>query len=222
MAIRTLSRDDSLSTLWEDLVYTEARLLNDPEAKDLAEPITSLIARVEAARTGQRSARRAEIIAQSAIDAADDRLDDLVAQVAQELLYLCGQNREDPRFKRYFPRPPSLLIKQGLQNEVESIRTWTPSLKSEPEASLQALGEQLEALLADARSALESRHEAAAHRMNHRIREIYALVDDINATRRSIYGILVQRGSEKKKPRDWPNRFFARGSRSTPSLPPPL
>lgn len=105
---------------------------------------------------------------------------------------------------------------------MESIRTWTPSLKSEPEASLQALGEQLEALLPDARSALESRHEAAAHRMNHRIREIYALVDDINATRRSIYGILVQRGSEKKKPRDWPNRFFARGSRSTPSLPPPL
>lgn len=221
MAIRTIDHDEALDSIWDDLVYTEARLLKDASTADLAPAIAGLLGRLETTRSGQLAAWRAETIAQAGVDDADDDLDDAVADISVEVLHAEKQDRSSARYKRYFSQAPHLIIKQGLQTEIQTVQGWVKSLKSEPEAALQSLGARLDKVIENAASVLKERVDAASKRADHRVRDIYALVDDINGTRRSIYGILVQRGEEQKKPKDWPNRFFRRVSRPARSAPPP-
>ncbi|MBS2032993.1 MAG: hypothetical protein JST54_34290 [Deltaproteobacteria bacterium] len=208
MAAHQIKLTDSLDVVWEELVYTEARLLADARASDLATAITQLIHRVQALKATQQTSWQAEIRAQAAVDAADDGLDDVVRGFADNLLFAVGNDRTQARFKRYFGDNPSAIIKLGLEAELGKVRGWPASIGGEPEAPVQAFGAQLQAAIAAGDAALSQRTTAAGARADERTRGINTFIDDVNAARQSLYGTLTTRVGPNKLPRDWPERFF--------------
>jgi hypothetical protein len=214
MGVRTIQQHESLDGVWEELVYTEARLLNEPLAKDLAKVFASLIARTEKTMKGQRDAWRSEIVAQAGVDATDDELDDCVSDLGVELSYLDGGKKSGARFKRYFGKAPSVVIRMGLASEVTAVEGWPSSLKKEGEPKLKSLGKRLDAILAAAKKVLGGRSDAANARADHRVKEIISLIDDVNGARVSAYGVLMQRGQKDGLAKDFAERFFRRVQRA--------
>lgn len=219
MSIRTIRDSESLDSIWEELIFTEARLSGDAKGKSFAPAIADLIARLETVRSGQLDSWRKEVTAQAEVDAMDDQLDDFVHALDLALQSATQQNTQSPRYKRYFSEPPSSIIRLGLETEINRVRPWADSLATEAEPTLQQLGARLKEIAANSDAALERRRKSATTRTDHRVRAITTLVDDINGARRSIYGSLVRIAAEQQLPADWPNRFFRRSSRSAKAQP---
>lgn len=214
MTIRTIWQNASLDSIWEDLVFSESRMLHDLNAADLAPSMAELVERCEVVRGGQYASWRAEIVAQAGVAAADDELDDTVDTIDGAIQHAEGRDRSAPRYKRYFGVAPSAIIRLGLESEMGKVRSWPESLKSEPEKDLRKAGEALAKNVQAGDAALALRRKAAAERADHRVREIVRLIDDVNAARLSIYGTLVNRAAELKLAKDWPNRFFRTAMRT--------
>jgi hypothetical protein len=214
MAIGILQETLSIDSFWEELVYTEARLSGDEQAKELAQPFQVLLGRLGTVRGGQLDVWHEEVSAQAAVSAADDRLDDLVRALARALLRVVNDDVKAPLYLRYFASTPSSIIRLGLENEVARVRGWVDSLVSESEKELQELGAQLRTLVGQGDQALERRRKAGAARSDHRVRAITPLIDDINSARFSLYGSLTTKAAAQGLPRDWPDRFFRHSTRS--------
>jgi predicted ATPase len=60
---------------------------------------------------------------------------------------------------------------------------------------------------------------AVAATADHRVRRIVTFVDDVNAARLSLCGLLVVKASALGLPKDWSNRFSRRASRSARNAP---
>lgn len=217
--IYTIPTDASLDAVWTELVYTEARLLKSRDAEDLRPAIAELLARLDRVRTGQYAVWRAEIVAEAGVAAADDDIDDDVTGIDRKLQAeipgKASERRKSPRYKRYFREAPSATIRLGLQSELGKVATWPASLRTEPETSLQEAGVALEGHVTAGHAALTERTNAFGATADHRVREIVTLVDDVNGARRSIFGVLVQRATERGLPPDWPHRFFRKSTRGS-------
>ena len=212
--VAMLTQELSLDSTWADLTFTEARLLGDANAKELAPAFTELRQRVEIVRSGQRDIWRDEVVAQAAVNAADDALDDCVHDLDVALMHIVSGDTTAPRYRRYFPVAPSSIIRMGLESELGRVRAWVDSLMSESEEALKALGARLHTVVALGGAALESRRKAGAQRSDHRVRSIAVLIDDINNARLSLYGTLARKAAELRLPRNWPDRFFQYSSRT--------
>jgi hypothetical protein len=213
MTIRQISPDESLQSIWEELVYTEARLLNDPQAQKLAADFSGLLKRWAKVSAGQLAVWRDEIVAQAGVDAADDDLDEQVDEIDHALLHL-DRDRGSPRYRRYFSKPRNEIVRMGLETELDRVRAWPPSLAGEPEKELKGLGKQLGKSLAAGDEAVKERRAAAGATADHRVRKIVSFVDEVNGVRQSTYGELIKRGQAKKLPKGWAERFFRRTQRA--------
>lgn len=213
MSIRTIQPSESLLTLWEELVYTEARLLNDARAKSLAADVTALLNKWPKVNAGQLAAWRAEIVAQAAVDQADDVLDASVDEVDHAILHV-DRDRDSPRYRRYFTKPRNEIIRMGLESELERVRTWPASLAGEPEKELKQLGKRLAADVKAGDAAVTQRSAAAAATADHRLRKIVAFVGEVNGARNAIYGELIKRGEKHKLGKGWAERFFRKSTAS--------
>jgi hypothetical protein len=213
MAIRTLRDSLSMDSLWEELVFTEARLLGDDHAKEFSPTMRQLMDRLERVRAGQLSAWREEIAAEAGVAEADDLLDDWVHALDVALLGILEQDTLSPRYRRYFSEAPSSIMRLRLESQIARIRAWADSLASEPERALQELGTRLRALIVRGNVALERRRRAAAARQDHRVRTIKPMISDINDTRRALFGTLTKKAVDLHLPRPWPNRFFRQAGR---------
>jgi hypothetical protein len=213
MGIRTIGHDEALDWVWEELVYTEARLLGDPLTPGLAPPVTNTLERHQSVQLGQKNAWRSEIVAQAMCDGADVALDETVPEVSRNMLLIEKGNRKSARYVRYFASAPNAIQRLGLASEVERVRPWVPSLKGEPEQALQDLGARLEGEVAVGASALTQRETSATARADHRVREIYRFIDDVNALRLATYGQLLDIASRNKRSRSWAESFFRRTQR---------
>jgi hypothetical protein len=213
MAIRILRESLSMDSLWEELVFTEARLLGDDNAKEYSPTMRQLMDRLERVRAGQLSAWREEIAAEAAVAEADDLLDDWVHALDVALLGILEQDTLSPRYRRYFSEAPSAIMRLRLESQIARVRAWADSLASEPERSLQELGTRLRALMVKGNAALERRRRAAAVRQDHRVRTIKPMISDINDTRHALFGTLTKKAVDLHLPRPWPNRFFRQAGR---------
>ena len=212
MALRTLRDNQSLDGIWEELVFTEARLLGDEQAKEFGPVIGQLIARLEKTRGGQLGTWREEVAAQAAVSAVDDQLDDWVQALDMALLNIVQKDIQSPRYRRYFSTSPSSIIRMGLESELGRVRAWADSLATEPEVPLRELSTRLKSIIVLGDQALERRRKSGASRSDHRVRDITSLVDDVNAARASLYGALTKRAADLRLPRNWADRFFTHGS----------
>jgi hypothetical protein len=153
------------------------------------------------------------IRAESRVHAADDELDDFLYEVARILRI--DHAPDSPLFRQYFgTKQPSELARPILGDELELVRSWLPDLEKSSDTRLQALAPKGKLLVAKADTAVA---DLAAARKEHdvfRLTGEYAkLVDQVNATRKSIYGALSQlphqaEGKALGLPGDYADRFF--------------
>lgn len=221
MVIRTLRDSEPMESYGEELLFTEARLKSDEQAKEFVALITELLAKVDVVRTDQVGAWREEIAAQAAVSAADDQLDDWIRRFDRALKEVVNGNVQSPRYGRYFSSAPWTLIRLGLENEISRVRGWIDSLASEPEPTLKTFAVSLAKVIAIGEAALEQRRKAVSSRSDHRVRSIASLVEEINATRAALYGSLAKKALASNLPSDWPSRFFRRSSRGKDDQPTP-
>lgn len=221
MTPRTIQYDESLDTIWEEAVYMDARLLTDPLTVDLAPRMTPLVATIAAVRDGQYAVWRAEIVAQARVDAADDQLDDVVGDTGKALDQAV-EDHDDPRWKRYIGTSNISRIKaQGLEAEVKTVRTWSESLATEPEESLQKMAPRVSAALTRGDDALNGRDKATGRRRDFMARDKASLVDAFNDLRTDLYGELTKRVVPNRLDRAWPGRFFRKtAAKAAPPRPP--
>jgi hypothetical protein len=220
--VRDVRVDSALNSIWAEVVFTEARLFGDDLAKELAPPFGQLRQRVEIVRVGQLGVWREEVVAQAAVNAAHDRLDDWMRALDLALLHVLVGDTQLPRYRRYFGQPPSSIMRMGLESELGHVRGWSESLASEPEPVLQGLGADLRKIVDQGDAALAGRHKAAAARIDHRVRSIASLIDDINRARVFTYGALTKKAAELHLPRHWPDRFFQHATRAPKAKPQPV
>lgn len=207
MSITTVQPDETLENIWILLVWELARVLKDANAADLAPGAEALLTRWEEVSAGQRAVTRAEVLARAGVQARDDALDDTIVEVDSELLRIT-RARTSARYRRYFKKPRHEVVRLALESELVEVRTWPGSLTTEPEAALQALGARLEADIAGGDQAVLDRQQAEAARNDYRVREVLPFIEEVNAARRTRYGVLIQRAEAEGLPSTWAKRFF--------------
>lgn len=212
MAPRLIQYDDSIDFIWQEVVYTEARLIADPTAADLAPRVASVFPKLDGVRAALLGVVRTEVVAQAQVDAADDQLDDVVTRVGKALDRVVDGDREDPRWNRYFANTtPRKVTVQALEAEVKTVRTWSASLKTEEERALQKLSEPMAQAVARGDEALAARTAAAGQRRDFNARDKAKLVDQLNNLRLDVHADLSKRVVPNKLDRAWPDGFFRKG-----------
>lgn len=211
--LRTLRETQSLDSIWEELVYTEARLAGDALTRDLVPIFTALLDRWDGVSAAQRAVWREEIRAQAGVDAANAGLDRSTGRLSARFLGVIDGKRTNPRYARYFPHGAYAVQKLALESQLKVVRAWSASLKKEPEAEVQSFAPTFEKHVEEGDAAVRARVDAAAKRTDQRVREIVTFIDDVNAARLRVLGRLLQRAEKNKLDQDWAEDFFRHGSR---------
>ncbi|MEO7327772.1 MAG: hypothetical protein ABI193_04295 [Minicystis sp.] len=204
---RTLE-NEAPDTIFEELVATEAALLADPDAADLAPPISAKIEEWETTTYKMRNVSRAETASKAVAVLRDAELDDTVIDFGDELLRAVDKDRDAPRFKRYFKQSPSRFVKIARLVEATTVESWIPSIQKEPEPELVAFAAPLEQQSKASLDALAQFAAAAGERASTRVLLWDSFVKSVDAARDLLYADLVKVGQKKKRGRDWPDRFF--------------
>lgn len=225
MAPRLIDYSDSIDFIWEEGVYSEAKLLADPLAADFAPRMTAILVAIGAARTGQYEVWRGEIVAQARVDAANEHLDEVVEDTGKALERAVDGDHEEARWVRYVGTSTIKKIKaQGLEVEVKTVRTWPESLATEPEKALQKQAPRMADALTRGDDALRARDASAGVRRDFMARDKAKLVDALNDLRLDLHADLTKRVVANRLDRAWPDRFFRKGSSKpaaeTPDAPP--
>jgi len=213
MTLPTLPADSTVSTLREEVVYTHSRLLAHPFAAPHAPGFAAILADCAKVATDEVVLEDAVVIAQAKIDASDDALDSLVDALSNALLLENDNNRSAPEYVQYFGKKRPFEIKRPvLGDELETIRSWIPSLKASKSPTIHALGLQAEAYVATADAAVKAKSEAdQALRVFRITGPRKHLIDAVNALRKATYGALAQLPHEpqgKTLPVDFADAFF--------------
>lgn len=214
-----LRSTDSLDSLWEELVYTEARLLA-ADQKAHAATVAKALKTLEGLQAGQKAAWRREIVAQAHVDSADDDLDERVESIGRDLLYIEKGNRKSARFRQYFKGPVSAIVRLGLKSQLDVVRPFVALLAKEAEKVLKDHGKALTGILKKGEAAVEERASAATDRADHRARHILTFVDDLNAMRTTMHAELTLAGVKKGMTRSYGDRFFKQTSRTSRAIEP--
>jgi hypothetical protein len=211
MGLRKVYATQSLADIiWHYMVYLEARLLTDSNAKEFAPEATTLIDEVESTWQGQRSKWRAEVSAQARVDYANEQLDQQTLRFSRVLLSQEGVDldAEHPRYKRYFTSSPSRVTRLALEPQIKVMRPWLESIRTEPELAVQSFAALLTSLIEQGEEALHHQDQATAARKDHRVREVTNLVKKINDTCQKIHGLLKAKAPGLNMPADWADGFF--------------
>lgn len=213
MSASNIEYDASLDSDLDEVSYTLVHLEAYPITAAMAPEFKSMLAETLDVM-GQEAMHRVDIFKGNALVAvADEDLDGAVDTTVQTLLIETGGARNVPLFTMYLGNGRiSDLKRPVLGDELEKCRTWVPMLKSASSPALNALSEVVDAKVKAADDAIEAL--ADAKRKNKEFRAVgtrKALVDKINALRKSTYGKLSElpyKYPEKNLPANFAERFF--------------
>ena len=214
---RQILDNESLDTIWDELVYSNARLLYDEDTKDLAAPYQKLIGQVEDAWKEQRKVWQGETEAQANVDSINFRTDQRTIDFA---FALEGANRKHPqgeqRQARYFPISPSKIVANALEGQLPYMESFANSIPKEPEPELQSFGAGFLQDVSDAKAALAQKQKAADERRDNRVKTISVLITEINTVRENTHAELLKRRAPKQKSKEWPESFFRKQKKNNP------
>lgn len=207
--MRQLDTSSSLLTFLDELEYTEAALLADPETAALAQPLTDELAEWDAIFGKERLARRAVTRAEALVAVRNTTLDVATTRAGARILAEAGGDRRGAFFRRFFPIAPSTFVRKGLRKQCEAtLNKLVPELEKVAAPSpLTALGAGLAAAATAALTALDERAKAKGARGS-----VTSDVDDwkegVNTLRTTTYAELLKLGAEKGYPKAWASSFF--------------
>lgn len=225
MKPRTLATNTSAFKLAEEILHTSSLLRAYPFLATEVAAFDALLTEWYGLVQQETALVRELSDAEARAIVVDDGFDFLCVAISSTLLAESGGNRKAPAYQRYFgSAPPSKLKRPVLGEQLEVMRTWTPSLTSaQSSAALQQYGKQLAQRVTEADAAVAALSEAKRKRADFEMGPRKAFVDRLNATRQALYGRLAElphRHPERNLPRDFATRFFLRDERDrAPSIP---
>lgn len=204
MSIRNLEPTRSLQSHDEVLAHDCAKLAADRKTRAYAPAFKAMSERLRSVEANQRTLLFAVITEQALASYWGDELDTITRELGIEALVVARNDRESPRFTRYFKNhSPSEVEHLGLESHLEHIRIWSQLLREEPEATLQAFAPRFDECTHEGLAALSRLALARAARDTQRAQEILPLVADINTLRTNTHADLVKIGGKR-----WARSFF--------------
>jgi hypothetical protein len=208
MSLRDINQNASLSSIEEEMAFTEANLAADPLTESHAPDAAAHVARVEAVRAEQKAGLRRAIRAQAKINYLNRALDGLTRDLVLILL-ATYKTRDAAGYRLYFPKEaPSVVIRKALEGQLDDCERWPEHLAAESADALRAFAPRFAQVIADGQAAVQARADEKATASTHRLRVIEPLITDLNAYRQRAYGALLTLGTDSGFEKSWAREFF--------------
>lgn len=222
MALRTVRQNAAIEFVLKEYYYSLSKLRAHHLTKSLLTEFEAFEERIHEVFWQERELEKRRAIAQAMIEFADDNLDVATDGISNTILVITKNDRGSALYRRYFgDKPPSVLKRPVLGSQLETLRSWIPSLKASPHPQLQVYGVLLEKLVAEADKAIEEQKKVEQESKDFReLGEKKRLIDDFNSLRKETHDALDKIRRENPQ-ENLPNAFadlFFRKSR-TPSRP---
>lgn len=217
---RQLSADTTFDALEEEILFTRAALLADPDSTDLLSVTDNWMARVDEVRLQDRGVRQSAAEADALRSVANGRLDAACTRFGDELFLAVGKNRSSPRWLQFFKLAVSRFIRTALPAQVLTVQGWFTST----DPVLVAHRPDLERWANAADSALVKDRGLAVSRGENWQRRT-ELCEGLTRDRDGLHATLVDRAADRTLDRGWPDVFFRvvhRTSEPAPAPPPSL
>ncbi len=188
----------------DELIFTEAALLADPDAQHLAPAITNAISQGELMFSKERGARRQVTCKEAEVSIHNKNLD------VNTTRFSALANAHDPELlEKLLHTPPGEFVRQPLRNQCEKTRdSVVPSLAKLPaEHPCSAYGPILSAGASKALEALDQRGQAKGAR-GMVGNESVEWKESANSLRTITFADLLKIEIEKKKGKGWARAFF--------------
>lgn len=214
MTFRLFTDDTPWEQARKDVRHTAASVAAEEAHEALAKPLRTLLVQWATIDQERRDADDAMVDANARVRRLDTKLDDAVEKLASRLLFEVHQDRKHATFLKFFPEPPSEVVRLGLESEIERTKAFDDVAQnigaSKPILVILAT---LEALRQHGTAALQGRVEVAKRqgRVVLRTSEWKAAA---NTARRSIENALDAYAIEAKLARDYSDDFFPIGRKS--------
>lgn len=206
MPAPALLSTSSLTAVRDDLVFTDARLLADPNVATHAKSIQGILTDWEVVQRQQFAHWDAITKAEALVGAADDNLDDFIPVFANSIRSTAGE--KSATWNLFFKVTPYEFAAPVLGNQLEAMRRWVQLLAKQPE--LAAHKKPLEKLIADADAAVKARTEATL--ANEQFRTTGGLAKffaSMSKTRDTVAAAIDTVAAKSKTlPRNYTSRFF--------------
>lgn len=213
MPVRAIPHDMPFDDIEDEVFFTRAAVLADPDAEDLVWITDGWIPRLDGVRVSTRDVREAAMATNARRAVANARLDGVCTEFGDELFLSCGKDREAPRWRGFFHLPVSRFIAIGLAEQVQRIQGWLSEAK---DAVLEKFREPLTFWSDRAAGALvEGRAIGLKRGAAWQSREEHA--EALTADRDALYEALSARARERGLARDWPQAFFRKEKARRPS-----
>lgn len=209
---RQIDAEETFDDLHDELDYTEARLLDEPDAQALAQRPEAWRARVTTSEQNARALRREEAQVQAALVGANLAVDGVSDDFAGDLLASAGRDRTSARWRAHFRVSPSSFKRQPFTEQIATMRGW---LKESQDATLSDHRARLETPVARAEVAIGRDATLAAKRGN-LWAEREALAEFLTSERDGLEDELAAIGRAKGHDRGWARSFFRSGRRASP------
>lgn len=194
MTLRTLKPRSALLALFPHVDYTLLRLRADAQAAQHAPTFEQIRAQGLALITQELDIITAQTWGQVCVDLADEKLNQFANLVSREILTITHRNRRARLYTLFFgEKNLSDFRRPKMGAKHEAIKGWVEQLRQSPHPALRALVPQAEAVLAEAKAALETRTTADTN--NRIFRDLGARwqwVEELNGARKALYGQLAR------------------------------
>ena len=211
MAVRNLSHLISLLALRGEIIHTLDQVKAHPLTQTYVPLFETLRDDWNAVFTEELALRDGLSAANARVFAVDTALNALASRVAKVLLILTGDDKAHPLYIAYFKKKSLTDFKRPILGaQLEAMKGWIPELKKSDDATLAALGAEVEAAVALAEDALATRTkletESSFFRETGSRRKLF---DKVNAARKQTHGELAKMPHEKLGvPVSFANLFF--------------
>jgi hypothetical protein len=207
MPISTLAKDTLSSFIKEEDNVTRSNLEANPLTVLLAVPFADFIENNwKPTFLKEQTLNYGLALGNAQVAYADVVLNGLVKKLDSALLMLTGKDRTAPLYLLYFGAQRPFEVAAGILGpQLETMRGWIPLLAASPEATLQAIGEEIKTAVAAADAAVKVKVAAeSALLVFETTGEGALLVQSYNALRKVTYGEL---GKIKHQHPELPNEF---------------
>lgn len=209
MSPRKLSAETTFADLESEVMFTIAALGADPDARALLGEASDWLGWIDVAQKEDRSFRQQEANVDAGRVVANGRLDLTCVAFGKRLLGACDQNRQAPRFTRFFAKPPMAFVKQALAKQVTAVFGW---LSVNDDDVLEAFRADLQERATNARNAQDATSAIGPLRGTNQARRA-KLAEDLTRERDGLHRQLAELADEKNLGRGWADLFFKKTRR---------
>ena len=195
------------SSMHDEVLFTMAMLLATEHAGQ-APPLEAQLTAWTALDGERRAAARGLVMANARVAALDLRLDAATQRFGSQLLTDCGQNREHPTFRAFFPAAVNTITRLALESQLDAMKHFpTAAAEMKLTDASSALLAPIRAVVAEAERALEAREQAKLALTAVSLRQD-AWRDAANTLRRAVEVALDDHATRCNLPRGYAADFF--------------